>query len=51
MGLYCIGFTTYKIGEVKGIFAAEVAAPIKLPGVGMAKSIEDLRKALKKWGF
>ena len=45
-GLYRIGFTTYKTGEVKGTFLAEVAAPIKLPGVVMAKSIEELKKAL-----
>lgn len=44
VGLYRIGFTTYKTGEVKGTFLAEVAAPIKLPGVVMAKTIEDLKK-------
>ncbi|GGX33951.1 Lipl32 family lipoprotein [Aquimarina muelleri] len=46
VGLYRIGFTTYKAGEVKGTFLAEVAAPIKLPGVVMAKTIEDLKKGL-----
>ncbi|WP_074408253.1 MULTISPECIES: Lipl32 family lipoprotein [Aquimarina] len=46
VGLYRIGFTTYKTGEVKGTFLAEVAAPIKLPGVVMAKTIEDLKKGL-----
>ncbi|RZS93069.1 Lipl32 family lipoprotein [Aquimarina brevivitae] len=45
-GLYRIGFTTYKRGEVKGTFLAEVAAPIKLPGVVMAKTIEGLKKTL-----
>lgn len=45
-GLYRIGFTTYKTGEVKGTFLAEVAAPVKLPGVVMAKTIEDLLKEL-----
>ncbi|REE24273.1 putative surface lipoprotein [Winogradskyella pacifica] len=45
-GLYRIGFTTYKTGEVKGTFLAEVAAPIKLPGVVMAKSITDLIEGL-----
>lgn len=45
-GLYRIGFTTYKTGEVKGTFLAEVAAPVKLPGVVMAKTIEDLKKEL-----
>ena len=46
VGLYRIGFTTYKKGEVKGTFLAQVAAPIKLPGVVMAKTIADLKKAL-----
>ncbi|WP_108867045.1 Lipl32 family lipoprotein [Aquimarina aquimarini] len=46
VGLYRIGFTTYKTGEVKGTFLAQVAAPIKLPGVVMAKTIEDLKKGL-----
>ncbi|PKV49883.1 putative surface lipoprotein [Aquimarina sp. MAR_2010_214] len=45
-GLYRIGFTTYKTGEVKGTFLAQVAAPIKLPGVVMAKTIEELKKGL-----
>jgi len=46
VGLYRIGFTTYKTGEVKGTFLAEVAAPIKLPGVVMAKTIEELKRGL-----
>ncbi|WP_062053217.1 Lipl32 family lipoprotein [Aquimarina longa] len=46
VGLYRIGFTTYKKGEVKGTFVAQVAAPIKLPGVVMAKTIEELKKGL-----
>lgn len=41
-GLYRVGFTTYKTGEVKGTFMAEVAAPIKIPGVVMAKTIAEL---------
>lgn len=48
VGLYRIGFTTYKRGEVKGTYLAEVAAPIKLPGVVMAKTIAELNKGLKK---
>ncbi len=44
VGLYRIGFTTYKRGEVKGTFLAEVAAPVKLPGVVLAKTIEELKK-------
>ncbi|UOB18516.1 Lipl32 family lipoprotein [Abyssalbus ytuae] len=45
-GLYRIGFTTYKVGEVKGTFLAEVGAPVKLPGVAMAKTIEKLKESL-----
>lgn len=41
-GLYRIGFTTYKTGEVNGTFLAQIASPVKLPGVVMAKSIEEL---------
>ncbi|WP_299220225.1 Lipl32 family lipoprotein [uncultured Aquimarina sp.] len=48
VGLYRIGFTTYKTGEVKGTFLAEVAAPIKIPGVVMAKTIKDLKAGLSK---
>jgi len=46
VGLYRIGFTTYKKGEVNGTFLAQVAAPVKLPGVAMAKTIEGLKEAL-----
>jgi len=42
-GLYRVGFTTYKTGEVKGTFMAEVAAPVKIPGVVMAKTITELK--------
>ena len=45
-GLYRIGFTTYKKGEVKGTFIAQVGAPIKLPGVAIAKTIEGLLSQL-----
>ncbi len=47
-GLYRVGFTTYKVGEVNGTFLAEVGAPIKLPGVGMAKTIDELIKQVSK---
>ena len=46
-GLYRVGFTTYKRGEVKGTFLAEVAAPIKIPGVVMAKTIDELKAQMK----
>lgn len=41
-GLYRIGFTTYKTGEVQGSFVAQVGAPVKLPGVKIAKSLDEL---------
>ena len=41
-GLYRIGFTTYKTGEVQGSFIAQVGAPEKLPGVKIAKSLDEL---------
>jgi hypothetical protein len=44
MGLYRIGFTTYKTGEVQGSFVAQLGAPVKLPGVKVAKNMEDLAK-------
>jgi hypothetical protein len=45
MGLYRIGFTTYKTGEVQGSFMAQLAAPVKLPGVKVAKTLDELAKA------
>lgn len=47
-GLYRIGFTTYKTGEVSGTFLAEVGAPVKLPGVCVAKTIEELLALMNK---
>jgi hypothetical protein len=44
MGLYRIGFTTYKTGEVQGSFLAQLGAPVKLPGVKVAKNMEELAK-------
>lgn len=46
-GLYRIGFTTYKTGEVQGGFIAQVGAPVKLPGVKVAKDLESLSKAVE----
>jgi hypothetical protein len=48
VGLYRVGFTTYKTGEVQGSFVAQVGAPVKLPGVGMAKTIDDLATMMSK---
>lgn len=47
-GLYRVGFTTYKLGDVKGTFLAEVGAPIKLPGIVMDKTIDGILKGIKK---
>ena len=47
-GLYRIGFTTFKKGEVKGTFLAEVAAPIKLPGVVVNKDLNEIIKEINK---
>ena len=44
MGLYRIGFTTYKTGEVQGSFLAQMGAPVKLPGVLVGVKPEDLVK-------
>ncbi len=46
-GLYRIGFTSYKKGEVNGTFLAQIGAPIKLPGVVMATTIEGLLAQMK----
>jgi hypothetical protein len=48
VGLYRIGFTTYKKGEVQGSFIAQVGAPVKIPGVQIAKDLESLSKAVAK---
>ena len=44
MGLYRIGFTTYKKGEVQGSFLAQMGAPVKLPGVQVAVNPADIKK-------
>ncbi|MCF6130664.1 Lipl32 family lipoprotein [Flavobacterium wongokense] len=44
MGLYRIGFTTYKTGEVEGSFLAQLGAPVKLPGVQVAVNPADIKK-------
>lgn len=45
-GLYRIGFTTYKVGEVKGSFYAEVGAPVDLPGTVVAKTVDEILAAV-----
>ncbi len=48
VGLYRVGFTTYKTGEVQGSFVAQIAAPVKLPGVGVASNLDELQKQVTK---
>ncbi len=48
MGLYRIGFTTYKRGEVEGSFLAQIGAPVKLPGVAVSADPAMLAAAAKK---
>lgn len=43
VGLYRIGFTTYKTGEVQGGFAAQVGSPVKLPGVKITKTMAEIK--------
>ncbi|OHD09680.1 MAG: hypothetical protein A2Y34_10835 [Spirochaetes bacterium GWC1_27_15] len=45
-GLYRIGFTTYKVGEVQGTFVAQVGAPIDLPGVVVVKDKDKILDAI-----
>lgn len=46
-GLYRIGFTSYKKGEVNGTFLAQIGSPIKIPGVVMSNTIEGLLEQMK----
>lgn len=48
MGLYRIAFTTYKTGEVEGSFLAQIASPVKLPGVAIAADPAKLAASAKK---
>jgi hypothetical protein len=43
VGLYRVGFTTFKRGEVKGTFLAQIGSPVKLPGVIITRDIEELK--------
>jgi len=43
VGLYRIGFTTFKRGEVKGTFLAQIAAPVKMPGVIVTRDVKELK--------
>lgn len=46
-GLYRIGFTTYKRGDVKGTFVAQIGAPVALPGVVIGSSIAEIQANAK----
>ncbi|MFN5324510.1 MAG: LipL32 family surface lipoprotein [Bacteroidota bacterium] len=48
VGLYRIGFTTYKVGEVQGSFMAQVGAPVKLPGVRISNTLQGLVESMEK---
>jgi hypothetical protein len=41
-GLYRIGFTSYKKGEVNGTFLAQIGSPVKLPGIVMSNTLDGL---------
>lgn len=42
VGLYRIGFTTYKRGIVEGSFIAQIGTTINIPGVMIVEDINDL---------
>ena len=46
-GLYRIGFTTFKTGEVQGTFLAQVGSIVKLPGVVIEKDKKALIEKVK----
>ncbi len=46
LGLYRIGFTTFKTGDVKGGFLAQIGAPVNIPGIVVANSLEELIKKI-----
>jgi hypothetical protein len=41
-GLYRVGFTTYKRGEVEGTFLAQLGSPIALPGVVIGTDLKEV---------
>lgn len=46
VGLYRIGFTTYKTGEVQGSFIAQIGSVVEIPGVKVARTLESLKAAV-----
>jgi hypothetical protein len=45
-GLYRIGFTTFKTGEVKGSFIAQIGAVVKIPGTIITRTLEGMKAIL-----
>ena len=41
-GLYRVGFTTYKTGEVEGTFLAQLGSPIALPGIVIGTDLKEI---------
>jgi len=48
VGLYRIAFTTYKTGDVQGSFLAQVGAPVDIPGIIIAPTIDELVKKISE---
>ncbi|WP_353505836.1 LipL32 family surface lipoprotein [Vibrio sp. SCSIO 43153] len=40
--LYSVGFTSFKKGEVKGSFLAQIGSPVKSPGVIITRDLQQL---------
>jgi hypothetical protein len=45
-GLYRIGFTTFKTGDVQGSFIAQIGSVVKIPGVVITKTLEGMKTIL-----
>lgn len=45
-GLYRIGFTTFKTGDVQGSFIAQIGAVVKIPGTIICKNLDGLKAIL-----
>jgi len=48
VGLYRIGFTTYKTGDVQGSFIAQIGSVVEIPGVKIARDLPSLKDAVDK---
>jgi hypothetical protein len=45
-GLYRIGFTTFKTGDVQGSFIAQIGSVVKIPGIIITKTLEGMKTIL-----